>query len=98
MSAVMSAGICARDTSRARDRFRRPSYNRCSMPRSEPIKAVRGVRDILPHDRPLWRAPARAAAGVATRVGYQAIFTPSLEHGELIARVREETEAGSKEL
>src|SRR2546426_3187925 len=68
------------------------------MPRSEPIKAVRGVRDILPRDRPLWRAAERAAAEVATRFGYQEIVTPIIEHVELIERVGEDTDAVSKEL
>ena len=68
------------------------------MPRSEPIKAVRGVRDILPRDRPLWRAAERAAAEVAARFGYQEIVTPIIEHVELIERVGEDTDAVSKEL
>src|SRR5437870_9838110 len=68
------------------------------MPRSEPIKAVRGVRDILPRDRPLWRATERAAAEVATRFAYQEIVTPIIEHEELIERVGEDTDAVSKEL
>ena len=68
------------------------------MPRSEPIKAVRGVRDILPRERPLWRATERAAAEVAMRFGYQEIVTPIIEHVELIERVGEDTDAVSKEL
>src|SRR5260370_6921450 len=68
------------------------------MPRPEPIKAVRGVRDILPRDRPLWRAAERAAAEVATRFGYQEIVTPIIEHEELIERVGEDTDAVAKEL
>ena len=68
------------------------------MPRSEPIKAVRGVRDILPRDRPLWRAAERAAAEVAMRFGYQEIVTPIIEHEELIERVGEETDTVAKEL
>src|ERR1700693_1835212 len=68
------------------------------MPRSEPIKAVRGVRDILPRDRPLWRAAEQAAAEVATRFGYQEIVTPIIEFEELIERVGEDTDAVAKEL
>jgi len=68
------------------------------MPRSEPIKAVRGVRDLLPRDRPLWRATERAAAGVATRFGYQEIVTPIIEPVELIERVGADTDAVAKEL
>ena len=68
------------------------------MPRSEPIKAVRGVRDILPRDRPLWRATERAAAAVATRFGYQEIVTPIIEPVELIERVGADSDAVAKEL
>jgi histidyl-tRNA synthetase len=68
------------------------------MPRSDPIKAVRGVRDILPRDRPLWRATERAAAGVATRFGYQEIVTPIIEPVELIERVGADSDAVAKEL
>ncbi len=68
------------------------------MPRSEPIKAVRGVRDLLPRDRPLWRATERAAAGVATRFGYEEIVTPIIEPVELIERVGADTDAVAKEL
>jgi histidyl-tRNA synthetase len=68
------------------------------MPRTEPIKAVRGVRDILPRDRPLWRAAERAAAEVATRFAYQEIVTPIIERVELIERVGEDTDAIAKEL
>jgi histidyl-tRNA synthetase len=68
------------------------------MPRSEPIKAVRGVRDVLPRDRPLWRAAELAAADVARRFGYEEIVTPLIEHAELIERVGEDTDAVAKEL
>ncbi|TMB98602.1 MAG: histidine--tRNA ligase [Chloroflexi bacterium] len=68
------------------------------MPRTEPIRAVRGVRDILPRDRSLWRAAERAAAEVATRFGYQEIVTPIIERVELIERVGEDTDAIAKEL
>ncbi|HKW72179.1 MAG TPA: histidine--tRNA ligase [Candidatus Dormibacteraeota bacterium] len=68
------------------------------MPRSEPIKAVRGVRDILPSERPLWRAAERSAAEVAERFGYEEIVTPILEHAELIERAGEDTDAFGKEL
>src|ERR1700738_5009658 len=68
------------------------------MPRSEPIKAVRGMRDILPRDRPLWRAAEQAAQDVARRFGYEEIVTPVIEHAELIERVGEDTDAVAKEL
>src|SRR3981081_1535692 len=68
------------------------------MPRSEPIKAVRGMRDILPRESPLWRAADQAAAEVATRFAYQEIVTPIIERAELIERVGEDTDAVAKEL
>ncbi len=50
------------------------------MSRSEPIRAVRGVRDILPADLPRWRATEQAARDVAHTFGYEAIVTAVLEH------------------
>ena len=68
------------------------------MARSEPIKAARGVRDILPAAIPLWRQAEQSAADVARRFGYQEIATPIIEQLELIQRVGEETDAVAKEL
>lgn len=68
------------------------------MPRTEPIKAARGVRDILPAAIPLWRQAEQGAAEVARRFGYQEIATPIIEQLELIQRVGEETDAVAKEL
>ncbi len=70
------------------------------MPRSdEPIKAVRGVRDILPDERAIWRVAEHAARRVAHRFGYREIETPVIEHQELIERgVGEDADAASKEL
>src|SRR6202165_5788424 len=68
------------------------------MPRSEPIKAVRGMRDILPRERPIWRAVEHAREDVARRFGYEEIVTPLIEHAELIERVGEDTDAVAKEL
>src|SRR6202163_2433144 len=68
------------------------------MPRSEPIRAVRGVRDLLPKDRGLWRTVEAAAARVARSFGYEEIVTPIIEHTELIERVGKDTDAGGKEL
>jgi histidyl-tRNA synthetase len=68
------------------------------MPRTEPIKAVRGMRDLMPRDRALWRSVERAAANVARSFGYQEIVTPILEHTDLIERVGTETDAVAKEL
>lgn len=68
------------------------------MTRSEPIKAVRGVRDLLPDERALWRTVETAATRVAHSFGYQEIVTPIIEHTELIERVGEDTDAVAKEL
>jgi histidyl-tRNA synthetase len=68
------------------------------MPRSEPIKAVRGMRDILPKERVIWRVVEKAAAEVAVRFGYAEIVTPMIEPAELIERVGEDTDAVAKEL
>ena len=68
------------------------------MPRSEPIKAARGVRDIVPGAIPVWRQAQDGAARVAEKFGYQEIATPIIEQLELIQRVGEETDAVAKEL
>src|ERR1700681_3956759 len=68
------------------------------MTRSQPIKAVRGMRDILPRERAVWRIAERAAADVARRFGYEEIVTPLIEHAELIERGGEDTDAVAKEL
>ena len=68
------------------------------MTRSQPIKAARGVRDILPVAIPLWRQAEQGAAAVAKKFGYQEISTPIIEQLELIQRVGEETDAVAKEL
>jgi histidyl-tRNA synthetase len=65
----------------------------------EPIRAVRGVRDILPDERAIWRIAELAAKRVAHRFGYREIETPLIEHQELIERgVGEDADAASKEL
>jgi histidyl-tRNA synthetase len=68
------------------------------MPRTEPIKAARGVRDILPAAIPLWRQAEQEAAAVAKRFGYQEIATPIIEQVELVERVGEQTDTVAKEL
>src|SRR5487761_359245 len=68
------------------------------MPRSEPIKAARGVRDILPAVIPIWQQAEQGASDVAQKFGYQEIATPIIEQLELIQRVGEATDAGAKEL
>ena len=68
------------------------------MTRSQPIKAARGVRDVLPSAIPLWRLAEQGAAEVAKKFGYQEIATPIIEQLELIQRVGEDTDTVAKEL
>jgi histidyl-tRNA synthetase len=69
------------------------------VPRSQPIKAARGVRDILPAERATWSLVERAASDAARRFGYQEIELPIIEPVELIERgVGSDTDAGGKEL
>jgi histidyl-tRNA synthetase len=69
------------------------------MPPSQPIRATRGVRDILPRERAVWRKAEQAAARVAERFGYEQIETPILEPAELVERgVGGETDVVAKEL
>ncbi len=68
------------------------------MPRAEPIKAARGVRDLLPRERALWRVAERAAEQVARGFGYEEIVTPVIESAELIERAGDDSDAFVKEL
>jgi len=66
---------------------------------SSPIRAARGVRDILPGERAAWALVERAARETALRHGYQEIETPVIEPVELIERgVGSDSDAGGKEL
>jgi len=69
------------------------------MAPTEPIRATRGVRDLLPAQRSAWQVVERAAAVVAERFGYQEIQTPIIEPAELVERgVGDDTDIVSKEL
>jgi histidyl-tRNA synthetase len=68
------------------------------MRRTEPIKSVRGVRDLLPGDLVRWRAAEQAGRDVARRFGYEELATPVIELSELFERVGEDTDVVSKEL
>ncbi len=69
------------------------------MPTSPPIKAARGVRDILPAERAALAAVERAAAETARQFGYQEVELPIIEPVELIERgVGSDSDAGGKEL
>jgi histidyl-tRNA synthetase len=63
------------------------------------IKAVRGTRDLLPAETPLWNRVEATARAVFTRYGFGEIRTPIFESTELFARgVGEETDIVSKEM
>ena len=63
------------------------------------IKAVRGTRDLLPDQTPLWNQVETTARAVFARYGFGEIRTPVFEATELFARgVGEETDIVSKEM
>ena len=64
-----------------------------------PIKAVRGARDLLPSETPLWNRVEATARAAFSRYGFGEIRTPIFEATELFARgVGEETDIVSKEM
>lgn len=66
---------------------------------SPPIKAARGMRDILPQDRAAFAVVEHAAANAARSFGYQEVELPIIEPLELIERgVGRDSDAGGKEL
>jgi histidyl-tRNA synthetase len=63
------------------------------------LKAVRGTRDLLPDQTPLWNHVESTARAVFARYGFGEIRTPIFETTELFARgVGEETDIVSKEM
>jgi histidyl-tRNA synthetase len=72
--------------------------NKGTQPRSL-IKSVRGTRDLLPGETPLWNRVEATARAVFARYGFGEIRTPIFEATELFARgVGEETDIVSKEM
>jgi histidyl-tRNA synthetase len=66
---------------------------------SNPLKAVRGTRDLLPPETALWNRIEQTAREVLARYGFGEIRTPIFEATELFARgVGEETDIVSKEM
>ncbi len=66
---------------------------------TEPIKRIRGVRDILPEETHLWRFMEWIIHAVMTTYGYQEIRTPAFEPTELFVRsVGLETDIVNKEM
>src|ERR1700760_3356024 len=63
------------------------------------IKAVRGTRDLLPDQTPLWNRVEATARAVFSRYGFGEIRTPIFEDTSLFSRsVGEETDIVSKEM
>jgi histidyl-tRNA synthetase len=63
------------------------------------LKAVRGTRDLLPDQTPLWNFVEATARRVFARYGFGEIRTPILEDTSLFARaVGEETDIVGKEM
>ena len=66
---------------------------------ANPIKAVRGTRDILPPDTDLWQHVEQAARDVFRLYNFQEIRTPIFEDTQLFARgVGEDTDIVAKEM
>ena len=66
---------------------------------SNPLKAVRGTRDLLPPETALWNRVESIARSVFSRYGFGEIRTPIFEDTSLFARgVGEETDIVSKEM
>jgi histidyl-tRNA synthetase len=63
------------------------------------LKAVRGTRDLLPDQTPLWNHVESTARALFARYGFGEIRTPIFETTELFARgVGEDTDIVSKEM
>ncbi len=63
------------------------------------IRAVKGTRDILPDEIPVWHRLESAARALFARYGYREIRTPVFEKTELFARgIGAETDIVSKEM
>ncbi|MFZ4628528.1 MAG: histidine--tRNA ligase [Blastocatellia bacterium] len=63
------------------------------------IQTLRGTRDILPEDMPLWHRVEEVAREAFRRYGFQEIRTPIIEKTELFARgVGEATDIVNKEM
>lgn len=69
------------------------------MSAREPIRAVKGTRDILPDEVSAWHRIEEAAHRLFARYGYREIRTPVFEETQLFARgIGNETDIVSKEM
>ena len=67
--------------------------------RIEPIRSVKGTRDLLPPETTLWQRVEEEARRVFGSYGFQEIRTPVLEPTALFARsVGEDTDIVMKEM
>src|SRR6185437_15299484 len=81
------------------DKGARQTGGRPSRGAGTSIKAVRGTRDLLPDQTPLWNRVEATARALFARYGFGEIRTPVFEATELFARgVGEETDIVSKEM
>src|SRR5271156_4734603 len=65
----------------------------------QPINLVRGMKDILPTEQPMWEKMRAAARGLANAYGFERIDTPILEETALFARgVGKATDIVEKEM
>jgi len=77
----------------------KPASKPTKAPARPTIKAVRGTRDLLPDQTPLWNRVEVTARAVFARYGFGEIRTPLFEATELFSRgVGEETDIVSKEM
>ena len=73
--------------------------NNTPVSRRPALKAVRGTRDLLPDQTPLWNRVEVTARAVFARYGFGEIRTPVFEDTTLFSRsVGEETDIVSKEM
>jgi histidyl-tRNA synthetase len=76
-----------------------PAPKSPKTPARPTLKAVRGTRDLLPDQTPLWNRVESTARALFARYGFGEIRTPLFETTELFARgVGEETDIVSKEM
>ncbi len=76
-----------------------PAPKSNKTPARPTLKAVRGTRDLLPDQTPLWNHVESTARALFARYGFGEIRTPIFESTELFARgVGEETDIVSKEM
>ncbi len=69
------------------------------MNRGQPIRAIKGMRDILPPESALWEHIEQVARSVFRAYAYQEIRTPLVEVTDLFARgVGQETDIVTKEM